>query len=77
MTRIQVRLASGGVLPPTLTADELAAMVGVSVWQIRAQDRAGSGIVPSIRLGHRQVWPTAPTLEALGIRDFTVETVAT
>lgn len=77
VTRVVIRLASGADLPPTLTADEYAELWGVSTWQVRKQDHEGSGVVPAIWCGRRCVWPTVPTLEALGILDFTIETAAT
>ena len=73
MTRVVVRLASGDVLPATLTADEYAQLLGVSTWQVRKTEREGSGIVPAIWVGRRCVWPTVPTLEALGVTSFTVK----
>jgi hypothetical protein len=75
VTRVVVRLASGDVMPPALTADEYAELLRVSTWQVRKTEHDGTGVVPAIWVGHRCVWPTVPTLTALGITGFTVETV--
>lgn len=53
----------------TYTAEEVAALVGVSSWAIYAQAREGTlpdGLEP-IRVGRRLVWPRARVNALLGV----------
>ncbi len=59
-------------LPPTLRAEQAAALVGCSTWQLYTEVRETGGIVgvPVLRIGKRGVRvPTKPLLRALGLVD--------
>lgn len=52
---------------PTITAVEVAPILGMSKSATYAAIRAGEFPFPTIRIGSRIVIPTAPIREALGI----------
>ena len=43
----------------TITAQELAEMLGVSTWSVYESVKTDSCPVPPIRIGRRLVWPRA------------------
>lgn len=56
-----------GLFAPTITAAEVAPILGMSKSATYAAIRAGEFPFPTIRIGGRIVIPTAPIREALGI----------
>lgn len=65
MTTAEVRS-----LPPALSTDEAARLLGVTREHLWKCAREGTAPVPFLRLGKRQLrWPTAPILRVLGIED--------
>lgn len=66
---IEARGLAWGLGPPagesregmrlTYTADELAAMLGVSTWSIYNSVKSGDCPVAPVRVGRRLVWPKA------------------
>lgn len=59
-------------LPPTLTVERAAELVGCSRWQAWADIREGGALVgvPVLRIGRRGIRiPTRPLLRALGLVD--------
>ena len=48
---------------PTLGADEMSELLGVSTWSVYQHPDA---VVPPIRVGRKLRWPTARVLEGLG-----------
>lgn len=67
-----MNLAETATLPPTLTTDQAAELLGITadhLWKLR---REGQAPVESLQLGRALRWPTVPLLELLGIsRDET------
>lgn len=54
-------------LPPTLTVDQAAEMLGVS--RQSAYTAVRKGEIPSISVGRRKVIPTASFLRLLGVQE--------
>ncbi len=54
-------------LPPVLRAEAVAELLDVSVWSLRESVKAGTAPVMPLRIGRRQVWPTAGILRVLEI----------
>lgn len=53
--------------PATYTADEFAALLGVSLWSLYESVRRGDPPIPPIRVGRRLVWPRSAVNALLGI----------
>ncbi len=53
-------------LPPTLDADPVAALWGISTWQLYALERAGTAPVRALHLGRKLRWPTLSVLQSIG-----------
>ena len=62
-----MRLSDLSDLPPTLRAEAVAELLDVSVWSLRESVKAHTAPVMPLRVGRRQVWPTAQVLAVLGI----------
>jgi len=62
---------------PTLGADEVAALLGVSPWLVYQQARAGECPIAPIRVGRRLRWPTVAVLGVLGLANGATTTDAT
>lgn len=60
-------MASQDGLPPTLTVEQAAEMLGVSRQSAYAAVRNGE--IPSISVGRRKVVPTAAFLKLLGVEE--------
>jgi predicted DNA-binding transcriptional regulator AlpA len=56
-----------GSLPATLTSEETAELLGVSVDHVWALAREGSAPVAPLKLGRVYRWPTARLLALLGL----------
>jgi hypothetical protein len=59
--------SAAGTLPPTLTMEQLAPILGFSPWLGYKEVREGTFPVAPIRCGRRIVFPTLPCLTLLGI----------
>lgn len=59
-------------LPPTLTTDELADLLGVSTDHLYKLVREGQAPVEPLRLGRALRWPTAKVVALLGLDDIAI-----
>jgi excisionase family DNA binding protein len=64
MSALTVR---GEVLPPTLTTDQAAELLGTTAETLYRLVQAGQAPVEPLRLGRVLRWPTALVLEVLGL----------
>lgn len=53
--------------PATYTAEEFAALLGVSLWSLYESVRRGDPPIPPIRVGRRLVWPRSAVNTLLGL----------
>jgi predicted DNA-binding transcriptional regulator AlpA len=57
-------------LPPTLTADQIGEILGLSTYSVYSGAKRGNLPVQPIRVGGRLLrWPTATVLAVLGLAD--------
>jgi len=62
-----MRLADLGDLPPTLSTEQAAEVLGCGVDHLWKLAREGGAPVEPLRLGHRLRWPTVAVLRSIGI----------
>jgi excisionase family DNA binding protein len=62
-----MRLSDVGSLPPTLSTEQAAELLGVGVDHLWRLARDGEAPVTPLRLGHRLRWPTSSLLRLLGM----------
>lgn len=62
-----MQLADVAHLPPTLTTEQAAEMLGVSRDHLWALQRAGEAPIEPLRLGRALRWPTARLAALLGL----------
>lgn len=63
-----MRWADAADLPPVLTSEQVAEILGVGVDHVWAMAREGTAPIEPLRLGRSLRWPTAPLLQLLGIQ---------
>jgi excisionase family DNA binding protein len=69
MSRIdRTTIADLSDLPPALTVEEAAALVGIG--RSAGYEAVRAGALPSVRIGNRVIVPTLPLLRLLGADGF-------
>lgn len=62
-----VVIADLDALPPTLDAQQVAGILGCSVWCLYETVKRGECPVAPLHLGRKLRWPTAAVLHAVGL----------
>jgi len=58
------------VTTATITAEELARLLGVALWTLYQSVSEGTCPIEPLRVGRRMVWPSAPVAALLGVESL-------